>query len=60
MRNKKFYRKLFVIYAIMVLLYSVIVTGLFFYKNNEIVDLQLIIEIYALLSKQGMNLIQKL
>ncbi|MDF2962548.1 MAG: hypothetical protein K0S39_4283 [Paenibacillus sp.] len=41
MRKRKFYFKLLVAYVFIVFVYTVIVTSMFFYKNNEIVQLEL-------------------
>ncbi|UQZ82324.1 HTH-type transcriptional regulator YesS [Paenibacillus konkukensis] len=41
MRRKKFYYRLFVAYVLIVLVYTILVSSMFFYKNNEIVQLEL-------------------
>jgi two-component system response regulator YesN len=39
-RKRKFYFKLLVAYVLIVFMYTVLVTSMFFYKNNEIVQLE--------------------
>ncbi|MCR8631617.1 helix-turn-helix domain-containing protein [Paenibacillus radicis (ex Xue et al. 2023)] len=41
MRKRKFYFKLLIAYVLIVFVYTLLVTSMFFYKNNEIVQLEL-------------------
>ncbi|WP_165972322.1 helix-turn-helix domain-containing protein [Paenibacillus piri] len=41
MRKRKFYYKLLIAYVLIVFVYTMIVASMFFYKNNEIVQLEL-------------------
>jgi two-component system, response regulator YesN len=41
MRNRRFFKKLLVAYIVIIFSYTLVTTGVFFFKNNEIVQLEL-------------------
>lgn len=41
MKKKKFFKKLFMAYILIVVVYTFIAAGVFYYKNNEIVNIEL-------------------